>query len=123
MASDANVNAWGMLKFSRAKAEVLSEGWRVWGQVEEHVFDRVTAFTAGANSTDHLLGPKRLQHLGDCRVAGDLDGLKESLIFKPVVPLALEKYAGSLLISSTMKIVRSLGLNSCFKIKQTMSEC
>lgn len=55
VASDANMDAWGLLKFNRARAEALSEGWRVAELVEEHVFDQAAAFAAGAMSTDQLL--------------------------------------------------------------------
>lgn len=117
VASDANMDAWGLLKFNRARAEALSEGWRVARLVEEHVFDRATAFTARAMSTDQLLWSQRLLHLWDCPAAGGQIE-KESFIFKP----ALEKYGMSLLISSVIKIICGLGLKSCFKAK-TMSEC
>lgn len=55
VASDANMDAWGLLKFNQARAEALPEGWRVVELVEEHVFDRSAEFAAGAMSTDQLL--------------------------------------------------------------------
>lgn len=76
--------------------------------MEEHILDRVAAFTAGAKSSGHFLGLKKLG------VTGDVDGLKEILIFK-LLPPALKKDTRSLLISSAMKIIHNLGRPALFK--------